>query len=271
MVPTARPLRRLDVTIATSGVDADPSGGRRGDNGAMARAAQASVRAVSAETLAAAPRGSSSARVLRTAATLFRTKGYAGTSTRDIAAAIGWQSASLYHHMGQKEDLLYALFLASYARLRGAVEEALARETDPVDRIRAMIGAHLQQSLSDVYEYTVTRIELCFLTPRHRAKVASLRHAYGVLFAGCLREAQRRGALRRDLDVDTAALSLLLWLHGCILWVTPELEVAKKRGRRGTPGPGELIDVMTRVFLEGVLPRQQLRGLGNRKSRAARR
>ena len=38
-------------------------------------------------------------RVLDTAAALFWEKGYAATTTREIAAAVGIQQASLYYHV----------------------------------------------------------------------------------------------------------------------------------------------------------------------------
>src|ERR1700752_4646273 len=48
-------------------------------------------------------------RVLDTAAALFWEKGYAATTTREIAAAVGIQQASLYYHVASKEGLLYQL------------------------------------------------------------------------------------------------------------------------------------------------------------------
>jgi AcrR family transcriptional regulator len=45
-------------------------------------------------------------RLLDTAAGLFWEKGYAATTTREIAAALNIQQASLYYHMSSKEDLL---------------------------------------------------------------------------------------------------------------------------------------------------------------------
>lgn len=56
--------------------------------------------------------------ILDAAAELFTTIGYAGTSTRRIADAVGMRQASLYHHFATKDDILDAL-------LAGTVDEAL--------------------------------------------------------------------------------------------------------------------------------------------------
>jgi AcrR family transcriptional regulator len=49
------------------------------------------------------------AEILDAAAELFTTNGYASTSTRGIADAVGIRQASLYHHFAAKDDILDAL------------------------------------------------------------------------------------------------------------------------------------------------------------------
>lgn len=48
-------------------------------------------------------------RILRTAAELIALRGFAGTSTRDIAGAVGVQQPAIYKHFGSKDDILAAL------------------------------------------------------------------------------------------------------------------------------------------------------------------
>jgi AcrR family transcriptional regulator len=44
-------------------------------------------------------------RILREASRLFATRGYYGSSTRDIAAAVGIQQPSLFHHFPHKQAI----------------------------------------------------------------------------------------------------------------------------------------------------------------------
>jgi AcrR family transcriptional regulator len=48
-------------------------------------------------------------RILAVAVELFSARGYAGTSVRDIAEAMGMTKASLYYHFAAKEDILEAV------------------------------------------------------------------------------------------------------------------------------------------------------------------
>lgn len=51
--------------------------------------------------------------ILDAAAELFTTQGYATTSTRAIAEAVGVRQASLYHHFRTKDDILEALLVST--------------------------------------------------------------------------------------------------------------------------------------------------------------
>ncbi|MBT0566126.1 TetR/AcrR family transcriptional regulator [Williamsia sp. CHRR-6] len=53
--------------------------------------------------------------ILDAAGELFSRQGYAGTSTRAIAEAVGLRQASLYHHFATKDDILAALLETTVA------------------------------------------------------------------------------------------------------------------------------------------------------------
>lgn len=52
-------------------------------------------------------------RILRAASQLFARKGYTGTSTREIAAAVGIRQPSLFHHFTSKREILETLLAFS--------------------------------------------------------------------------------------------------------------------------------------------------------------
>ncbi|MFM8856605.1 MAG: TetR/AcrR family transcriptional regulator [Actinomycetota bacterium] len=53
--------------------------------------------------------GSTQHRILSEASKLFATRGFLGTSTRDIADAVGIRQPSLFHHFSSKHSILVAL------------------------------------------------------------------------------------------------------------------------------------------------------------------
>jgi len=190
-------------------------------------------------------RKSTSQRLLDAAAALFATKGYGATSTREIAAVLGIQKASLYYHIGSKEELLYAICRSSLEQIRSDVEAALAEVRDPLERIRALICAHVESMLRDQDKHSVAMAEMHLLSHERLAQVLALRDSYENLVRSVLQEAQSAGLLRQDIHVKYLCLSLLGLLNRVEVWYRPT----------GPLSPPEFGELMAVVFLTGAAAR----------------
>ena len=181
-------------------------------------------------------------RLFDTAATLFWEKGYATTTTREIAAAVGIQQASLYYHIASKEDLLYQLCVASLEQLRSDVQSAVDEVRDPLGRIRALIRAHLATLLTHQVRHVTMLTELRALSSRHHEEVLGLRKQYGGLVRSVLEEAQAAGVVRSDISAQYLYLALLNVLNWAVLWFRRDQELPADR----------LSGLFTPVFLDGA-------------------
>lgn len=156
------------------------------------------------------PRG----KLLSAAAHLFREKGYERTTVRDIAAATGIQSGSLFHHFATKEDILKAVMIDVIRFNTARIEAALAVANDPRARLRALIACELESIVGDTREAMAVLVH-CWaaLSKPRQAEVLALRKAYEDIWLGVLREAAAAGSLAR---VDPFVLRRLL--AGMISW-----------------------------------------------------
>jgi AcrR family transcriptional regulator len=191
---------------------------------------------------ASEPEDTTAARLLDVAARQFQAKGYAATTTRELAALLGVQHASLYYHIEKKEDLLYAVCVDSLTRIRREVEAAVAGQSDPVARLRALIETHLVVGLTDEHKHATMLLELRALSPARRAEVVRLRDEYEGVVRGVLAAAQASGALRGDLPVKYLGLALLSLLNWTIVWCRPD----------GDLSPSALAGLMVTLYLEGT-------------------
>jgi AcrR family transcriptional regulator len=85
--------------------------------------------------------------ILGAAAGLFRQHGYAAVSLRDIAAAVGMKTGSLYYHFDSKESLVEEILtLGTQGAMAASIEAvaALGAGADPVDKLEAVFTAHTQ-------------------------------------------------------------------------------------------------------------------------------
>ncbi|OIJ26091.1 TetR/AcrR family transcriptional regulator [Nocardioides luteus] len=64
--------------------------------------------------------------VLEAAARLFTSRGFAATSTREIAEAVGIRQASLYYHFAGKDEILAALLATTVRPTQMVVDEIVA-------------------------------------------------------------------------------------------------------------------------------------------------
>jgi AcrR family transcriptional regulator len=189
------------------------------------------------------PRGNdTAARILTAAARLFRTKGYDGTNTRELAAVLGIQKASLYYHMAKKEDLLFQLSVESLKHIRSDVETALTAHSAPLQRVRVLIESHLAAALADQDKHATMLMELRSLSTRRRAVVVKMRDSYEELIRAELELAQTAGAIRNDLPAKYLGLALMNLLNWSIFWFKPA----------GALTPSGLGRVLSSIFVEGV-------------------
>lgn len=98
------------------------------------------------------PRNPASTRdaILTTAAELFSTKGFAGTSMSDLAENLGLSKAAIYHHFESKESILMNLVNSTFQDMGGLVQEIEALPASKVDpsevlrRFAEILFAHRQ-------------------------------------------------------------------------------------------------------------------------------
>ncbi len=83
--------------------------------------------------------------ILDAAAELFTTGGYANTSTRRIADAVGVRQASLYHHFATKDDILDALLTGTVDEPLRLAAELIAEVGPAAPRLHALAVADATQ------------------------------------------------------------------------------------------------------------------------------
>jgi TetR/AcrR family transcriptional regulator, cholesterol catabolism regulator len=143
-------------------------------------------------------------RLLDEAARLFRTRGFEGTSMRDIARAVGMLPGSLYWHFETKEALLAAVYVKGVQQISGAVQAAVDQHDDPWERLEAACVAHLEAILhDDDYAQVVIRVRPADV-PVVQESLVELRNGYEALFTRLI------AALPLVRGTDRRALRLML-------------------------------------------------------------
>lgn len=152
-------------------------------------------------------------KIIAAASELFAHKGFEGTSIREIAAASGVLSGSLYYHFPSKEDLLFTVHQESLTAMRHEVEAALVGVTAPWARLEEAIVAHCRILLGG----SVTRAILT--PPRYYhlqgvRKLVRQRDEYERIFTRLIEELP----LKPDCDRHAFRLSMLGAMNWTVFW-----------------------------------------------------
>jgi AcrR family transcriptional regulator len=158
------------------------------------------------------------------ASALFRERGYAATSVRDIARAIDLQGGSLYAHVASKEDVLWSIVERAADRFDAAVAPIAESAEPAVDRLRRMVGAHIAVITSDLGNAASFLHEWRFLSVERRAAVNARRDGYERRFRQVIADGVAGGDFAAP-DVRLAATWMLSALNGIATWYRPDGEL----------------------------------------------
>lgn len=204
--------------------------------------------------------GTTADRLFRNAAELFRTKGYAGTSTRELSALLGLQKASLYHHMESKEDLLFQLCLSTLDDVARVFDEVIADGGRPLEVLHQLAVRYLKEALENVDKHATMLVEIRSLSERNRAEVIRHRDINVAAAREVIAACQAEGSLRDDLAPKYLTLALFNLLNWTIFWFSAD-------GEFSIEAIGELL---WSVFLTGATSRDSAVERPHRQSSARR-
>ncbi len=152
--------------------------------------------------------------VLAAAIPVFARGGFAGATTREIAAAVGVTEPVLYRHFAGKAALFRAVLREVSVRLAAPLEAAVATAADPRGRIEALAA-----TLPTLLDTRADELRiLCGAAASHAdtAQTAATRAALTRLLR-LLAKAVGPRALRHGVDTETAASFLLQVGLGSVL------------------------------------------------------
>lgn len=145
--------------------------------------------------------------LLETASALFAERGYARTTTAELARAAGVTEPVIYRHFASKRDLFAALIEQTALATLALWRERLDRADDPAERLSILLGANPMVALGD--EEAV----------RYRVMLQAITET-------------------RDEMIHAAVDDHFRALHG---FVAAEVARAQEAGRVGSRVPGDMI------------------------------
>jgi len=178
--------------------------------------------------------------ILKTAARLFKEKGYTAVTMRDLAAEIGVKAASLYNHIASKEEILNEVIMTVAESFTKEIEEIRFRESGIPEKLTAVIAQHVNLTADHPYQMASLNNDWMHLGG-NKSKYLALRVSYEKHFRAIIKEGKSQGVLK-DIDEEVVLFSTLGTLRNLYLWIPKKGELDRVK----------LVNSLSETLLKGV-------------------
>lgn len=160
-------------------------------------------------------------RVQQAAVACFAARGFAATGIRELGAAAGINSATLYHYAGSKEELLVGIMRSCLDAMIDSGSAALRTSPEPTLQLAALVSSHVGFTATNPLTSRVAEHEMRALGAENRRAMQHLRDEYESLFAQVVQRGLRVGEFTAD-DATMARLALMEMGTGVAHWYRPD-------------------------------------------------
>src|SRR5512132_2921319 len=162
---------------------------------------------------------------------------------RDISRATNISLAGLYHYCKSKEELLFLIQDNCFGRVLERLEQRLAEESEPVQKLKIFIDNHLAFFAANMAEMKVLSHEADSLAGDLHLHVSGKKQKYTKLAREILAELQEGQSEERRVDLTAATYALFGMMNWIYNWYDPSGKLAVN----------ELVENVSRLFLHGFV------------------
>ena len=179
--------------------------------------------------------------ILKKAAQMFREKGFAATSMRDLAETVGIEAASLYNHIRSKNEMLESICFDVANRYTIFMDELESGNQGTIKKIETLLRFHIKQMIENFEEVIVCDREWKHLDEPYLSNFHNQRRSYRKRFAAIIEAGISKNEVKK-IDAPTAVLIMLHSVNGIESWHRSTAKISAK----------ELEDNMVLIMIDGL-------------------
>lgn len=178
--------------------------------------------------------------IVKTAANLFKEKGFSAVTMRDLATAMGIKAASLYNHINSKQEILKIIIISLAESFTEGMQRILKSDHTSIEKLEQVVKLHVDITSKNTYEMASLNNDWMHLEEKLEYYL-TLRSGYENDFRSIIQEGVQRGEIR-DVNVDVVLFSMLSTLRSLYLWIPKKEDL----------NPHELSENLSNVLIHGI-------------------
>lgn len=155
--------------------------------------------------------------IIKTAAKLFKHKGYSAVTMRDLAKAMGIRAASLYNHINSKQDILKEIIISLAEEFTEGMKMIKNSPGTSIQKIKEIIKLHVNITSKNTFGMASLNNDWMHLEEKLEYYL-KLRSNYEDEFRNILIEGINNNEIV-DSNVDVILFSILSTLRSLYLWI----------------------------------------------------
>jgi len=159
--------------------------------------------------------------IYKVAQNLFRERGYAATSMRDLATAVGIEAASLYNHIRSKEEILQGICADIANQFFLALNPIKELDLTADQKLKRAIHAHIQVITNNLDASAVFLHEWRFLSEPFLSEFKTMRSNYEADYVQIIEKGIEEGVFK-TIDPKFYCLTLFSSLNWIYEWYKPD-------------------------------------------------
>jgi AcrR family transcriptional regulator len=160
-------------------------------------------------------------KLIKVATHLFASKGFRGTSIRDIANSMGMSISNIYHYFDNKEGLLLGILQHSSMALVRKLRHASDPNLEPLERFKRLLKSHIQHSAEGPKDGKIFLLDEEHLSQEGAEINRKLQREILEIYLASLRDLEASGYVQcRSLTI--LAFNIFGVLNWTLRWYRPD-------------------------------------------------
>ncbi len=178
--------------------------------------------------------------IIKTAANLFKEKGYSAVTMRDLAAAMGIKAASLYNHITSKQEILKAIIVSLAEEFTHEMTIIKASDHGAIEKLKLIVALHVEITVKNTYGMACLNNDWMHLEEQLEYYL-QLRKQYEQDFIDIIKSGIASDEIM-DSNAEIIMFSILSTLRSLYLWI-PKKEAVNAN---------DLAETLSKVLINGI-------------------
>lgn len=178
--------------------------------------------------------------IIKTAAKLFKEKGYSAVTMRDLATEMGMKAASLYNHINSKQQILKEIIISLAEEFTSGLHKIQKSNKSNIEKLRDIVKLHVNITSHNTYGMASLNNDWMHLEEKLEYYL-QLRSNYEDEFRNIIQQGIKKEEIINE-NIEVMLFSILSTLRSLYLWIPKKEDL----------NPEELSQQLSEVLINGI-------------------